>query len=88
VGFAVGGILRTSIAAEIVALLAAATYLVDLIAPALKLPEAVHHLALSADMGQPMIGHWDPAGIAACLVLAVAGLALGGWGVRRRDVAS
>ncbi len=87
VGFAVGGIFRSSIAAEIVALIAGATYLVDLIAPALKLPDAIHRLALSADMSQPLVGHWDVAGVAVCLVLAVGGLALGGWGVRRRDIA-
>ena len=37
-------------------------------------------------MGQPMIGVWDPAGIVACVALAVGGLWLGGAGVRRRDI--
>ena len=86
VGFAVGGVFRTSIAAEVVALLAGATYLIDLIAPALKLPDAIHRLALSADLGQPLVGRWEPAGIVACLALAIVGLLLGGWGMRRRDV--
>jgi ABC-2 type transport system permease protein len=86
VGFAVGGLFRTSIAAEIVALLVTATFLIDLVTPALKLPDWVHQLALTAHMGRPMVGVWDVGGIAACLVLAAGGLALAGWGLRRRDV--
>jgi ABC-2 type transport system permease protein len=85
-GFAVGGY-RTSIAAEAVALVVVATYLVDLIGPALNLPDWVHQFALSAHLGRPMVGIWDPAGVVACLVLSAAGLAIGGWGMRRRDVA-
>jgi ABC-2 type transport system permease protein len=87
IGFAVGGFFRTGIAAEIVAIIVTVTFLIDLLAPALKLPDWVHQLALTAHMGQPMIGIWDPAGIVACLVLALGGLALGGVGLRRRDVA-
>jgi putative exporter of polyketide antibiotics len=88
VGFAIGGLFRTSIAAEIVALVVVATYLIDLIAPALRLPDWVHRLALTAHMGQPMVGAWDAGGIVACLVLAAGGLAVGAWGMGRRDVAS
>lgn len=87
VGFAIGGLVRTSVAAEIVAFVVTATFLVDLVAPPLKLPGWVHGLALTAHLGQPMVGVWDFAGIATCLVLAALGLALGGWGIRRRDVA-
>lgn len=87
VGFAIGGLFMTSIAAEIVAVIVTVTFLIDLIAPALKLPDWVHQLALTSHMGQPMVGRWDFAGIAACLLLATAGLALSGWGMRRRDVA-
>jgi ABC-2 type transport system permease protein len=86
IGFAVGGY-RTSIAAEAVALVVVATYLVDLIGPALKLPDWFHQLALTAHMGQPMVGNWDANGVVACLVIAAGGLLLGGWGMRRRDVA-
>jgi putative exporter of polyketide antibiotics len=86
VGLGVGG-LRTSIAAEIAAIAVIATYLIDLLSPALKLPDWVHELALTSHFGQPMVGHWDPVGIVVCLVLAAGGLALGGWGIRGRDVA-
>ncbi len=86
VGLAIGG-LRTSIAAEIAALVVTATYLIDLLAPALRLPDWVHELALTAHLGQPMVGSWDFAGVAACLLLAAGGLALSGLGIRGRDVA-
>ncbi len=86
IGFAVGGLWRTSIAAEIAALFVVATYLVDLIAPALKLPDWFHQLALLAHYGMPMIGDWDQAGIVASVVIAAAGILLGAWGMVRRDV--
>ena len=86
VGVAIGGLFRTSIAAEVSALVVTATFLIDLVAPPLKLPDWVHGLALTAHLGQPMVGVWDFAGIATCLVLAAVGLAFGGWGIMRRDV--
>jgi ABC-2 type transport system permease protein len=87
VGFAIGGLWRTSLAAEITALVVVATFLIDLLAPPLKLPDWVQQLALTAHLGQPMLGAWDPVGIVACLVLAVGGIGLGAWGMSRRDIA-
>jgi ABC-2 type transport system permease protein len=86
IGFAVGGLWRTSLAAEIAALIVVASYLIDLIAPPLNLPDWVHQLALTAHLGQPMVGQWDVAGITACLVLGVGGVLIGAWGMTRRDV--
>ena len=86
VGVAVGGVWRTSIAAEIAAMVVVATYLVDLVAPPLKLPDWIHELALTAHLGQPMVGVWDPVGIGACFLIAVGGIAIGAWGIRRRDI--
>lgn len=86
VGVAIGGLFRASIAAEIVALVVVATYLVDLLAPPLRLPDWVHQLALTAHLGQPMVGVWDAGGVVACVLLAVGGLAIGAWGMTRRDV--
>jgi len=86
VGFAVGGLWRTSLAAEVTALVVVATYLIDLLAPPLKLPDPVHQLALTAHLGQPMTGAWDPVGIVACIAIAVVGIGLGAWGMARRDV--
>lgn len=88
VGLGIGGLVRTSIAGETVAVVVVATFLVDLIAPALKLPGWVHQLALTDHMGLPTMGSWDWVGITACLVLALGGLALSGWGMGRRDVAA
>ena len=63
-----------------------ATYLVDLLAPPLNLPDWVHQLALTAHFGSPMLGQWDVVGVVACLALAVGGTILGAWGVTRRDI--
>lgn len=86
IGIAVGGIWSTSIAAEVVALFGVVTYLVDLLAPPLSLPDWVHELALTAHFGQPMVGQWDLVGVVACLVIAAGGIALGAWGIAGRDV--
>jgi hypothetical protein len=34
-----------------------------------------------------MVGVLDPVGIGACLLIAVGGIAIGAWGMTRRDVA-
>jgi ABC-2 type transport system permease protein len=86
VGIAVGGLFRPTLAAPAVALTTIAIFLVDFLAPTLDLPDWVHQLALSNHLGQPMIGTWDWAGMAACAALAVVGIAAGALGMRRRDV--
>jgi ABC-2 type transport system permease protein len=88
IGLAVGGLVSTSFAGEAVAAIVIVTFLIDLIAPALKWPDWVHEIALTSHLGQPMIGTWDWAGMAACLVLAMGGLALASWGIARRDVSA
>jgi ABC-2 type transport system permease protein len=86
VGLAVGGLTRSSFAAPAVAAVAIGTFLVDILAQALKLPDWVRQLALSSHMGEPMVGSWDIAGNVACLTLAFGGLIVGAWGVKRRDI--
>ena len=86
VGLAVGGLTRSSFAGPAVVVVAIGTFLVDILAQALKLPDWVRQLALSSHMGEPMVGSWDAAGILACLALAIGGLILGAWGMNRRDV--
>jgi polyether ionophore transport system permease protein len=88
VGFAVGGLWRTSLAGEIAAVVVVATYLIDLLAPPLHLPDWFHQLALTAHFGQPMVGEWDVTGIVLSLVVAVGGILLGAWGMTRRDVSA
>ena len=87
VGVAVGGLWRTSLAAEVTAVVVVVTYLIDLLAPAFKLPDWFHQLALTAHLGSPMIGQWDPVGIVLCVVIAAGGIGLGAWGITRRDIA-
>ncbi len=86
VGVAVGGLWRTSLAAEITAVVVIAMYLVGLFAPALHWPDWVAQLALTSHVGQPMIGRWDMTGVVASIVIAVGGIALGAWGASRRDI--
>jgi ABC-2 type transport system permease protein len=86
VGIAVAGLWRASLAMPAVLAIAVGTFLLDTLAPILRLPDWVAQLALTSHLGEPMIGTWDLAGIIACLVLAVGGLALGAWGMGRRDV--
>ncbi len=86
VGLAIGGLVRASIAARTVAVVVIATYLIDLLVPALRLPDRVHQLALTAHLGQPMVGVWDAGGVVACLVLAAGGLVLSALGLARRDL--
>jgi ABC-2 type transport system permease protein len=86
VGFAVGGLGRPSLAAPVVLALTIGTFLIQILAPALRLPDWVARLALSDHMGHPLVGSWDPMGLTACLTLAIGGLLLGAWGLSRRDV--
>ena len=87
IGLAVGGLVSTSIAGETVAAIVILTFVIDILAPALKWPDWVHQLALSSHLGQPMIGTWDWPGMAASVAFAVGGVLLAGWGMARRDVA-
>jgi len=86
IGMGVGGIFGPQHAARAVAAFTIGTFLVDTLAPVLRLPEWVSQLALTTHLGEPMVGTWDPTGVVACLVLAVGGLAAGAWGMSRRDI--
>jgi putative exporter of polyketide antibiotics len=87
IGFAIGGVWRSSLAAEIAALYVVVTYLLGLLAPALKLPDWVAGLALTSHYGQPMIGDWDMSGVILSILIAVGGILIGAWGITRRDIA-
>ena len=86
IGVAVGGLVRAGIAGPVVAVVTIATWFVAIIGPALRLPDFVLDLALTAHYGLPMVGQWDAAGIVASLVLAIGGVAIGAWGFARRDL--
>ncbi len=87
IGLAVGGLVGSGVAAATVAALTILIWLTDFLAADLRLPDVFHEAALSSHIGQPMVGVWDGVGIVLCLALAAGGLALGTWGMRRRDVA-
>ncbi len=87
VGLAVGGLVRTSIAGEAVAVVVVATFLIDLVAPALKLPDWFHGLALTDHLGPPTMGAGTGAASRRVWCSPSGGLALSGWGMSRRDVA-
>ncbi len=86
IGLAVGGLVRASLAAWVTAILAIATFLLDTLGAALKLPDAVLQLSIYKHLGQPMAGIFDPAGLVAATVLVVGGVALCAFGLTRRDI--
>ena len=86
IGIAVGGLTRTSVAAPVVAILTIVTWFLDIIGPALGLPDGVQELALTAHYGFTMLGTWDPVGIIVSVGLAAGGLLVGAWGFRHRDL--
>ncbi len=86
IGVAVGGVFGTRFAAPAVVIFVVVTWFVQLLGPLLNLPDIIRQLALTSHYGQPMVGAWDWAGIVASLVLAVGGVALGAWGMNRRDL--
>jgi ABC-2 type transport system permease protein len=86
IGIAVGGLFGPALAAPTVVAVTILTWLLDLVAGDLGLPEWVTQLALSSHMGQPMVGVWDPVGIVACAALAIGGTAIGVWAFARRDL--
>jgi ABC-2 type transport system permease protein len=86
IGLAVGGLIRPSLAAPVTVILGLAFYLLDLIGSILNLPDAVVDLALNRHLGRPILGVYDPAGMVLCAALAVGGVLVCAWGMRRRDI--
>jgi ABC-2 type transport system permease protein len=86
IGLAIGGLVRPSLAAPAVIVVVVGMLLIDILAPILGLPVWVTNLSLAGRYGEPMIGNWDPVGIAASLALAAGGLLIGAWRFSRRDL--
>ena len=86
IGFAIGGVVRAGWAAGAVALLTIGTWALGVLGPALGLPDVLQTFVLSSQYGEPMVGHWDLAGIISSIALAVGGVLLGAWGFARRDL--
>ena len=86
VGLAVGGLVRSSLAAGVTAVLVIATLLIDTLGPALKLPDPILQLSLYRHMGHPIAGVFDPVGLVVAVVMVVGGVALCAYGLTRRDI--
>ena len=86
IGFAVAGLVGSRFAGPTVAIVTVVTWFIDIVGPALHLPDAIQALALSAHFGQPMLGQWDATGIVASVALAIGGVLIGAWGFTRRDM--
>lgn len=86
IGMTVGGLFRTSWAAPVVVVFVIVTWFVQLLGPLLGLPDIVQQLALTSHYGQTMVGVWDIGGVAASLVIGIAGIAIGSWAFARRDL--
>ncbi len=86
VGLAVGGLVRSSLAAGVTGVLIIATLLIDTLGAALKLPQWVLDLSIYKHLGQPMAGIFDPVGLIVAAIMAIGGLAVCTWGLTRRDI--
>jgi ABC-2 type transport system permease protein len=86
IGMAVGGVVRTGWAAPAVVIVVLLAWFVQLVGPLFNLPEHVQNLALTAHLGETMVGSWDWGGVAIAAILGLGGIALGAWGLQRRDL--
>jgi ABC-2 type transport system permease protein len=88
IGMAVGGLGWPRLAGAATGGVAGAFFLLDLLGPALKLPDWLVDLAPARHLGQPMAGVYDGVGIGVVAGIALVGYALGAWGFSRRDLRS
>ena len=86
IGMAVGGLIGTRFAAPATLIVVLLTWLLQLLGPLFKLPDIIQQLALTNHFGQPFVGVWDWGGVVISVVIAVVGVALGAWGLKRRDL--
>jgi ABC-2 type transport system permease protein len=86
IGVAVGGLVGARSATPAVVGYVLVAWFVQLFGEVLHLPGFIRDLALATHLGQTMVGVWDPLGIAAAVLVTVGGIAVGAWGVARRDL--
>ena len=86
VGILVAGLGWPQFAGAGVAVVAVGTYLLDLIGNVLRLSPDLLNLSLTRHLGQPMVGNYNWPGMAACVALALGGLAVGALAFSRRDL--
>jgi ABC-2 type transport system permease protein len=88
VGLAVGGVFSPRLGGLVVGLYVIGAFLLEFVGAPLDLPDALLDLSLARHIGQPMIGTYDPVGMAFCVLLAIGGLIVCAVGFRRRDLAA
>ena len=88
VGLAVIGLGAIDFGAPTTAALALGFFLWDFIGSALRLPPEWLDLTLTRHLGRPMIGTYDWPGMLLLAIMAVGGLLVAAWGMRRRDVSA
>ncbi|HEX4897450.1 MAG TPA: hypothetical protein VFV53_03725 [Candidatus Limnocylindrales bacterium] len=88
IGQAVGGVFGSRFAAPAVVIFVLATWFLQIVGGIMKFPDFVMQLVLTTHFGQTFVGVWDWVGVAASLVLAVGGIALGAVAFARRDLRS
>jgi ABC-2 type transport system permease protein len=87
-GLAALGLGAGELAGAVPAALAIGFYAFDVLGSVLRIPPEIAGLSLSHHLGRPMIGVYDWPGMVLLAALAIGGPALGGWGLRRRDLSN
>lgn len=87
IGIAISGLGRSGWGGPIVAALTFIFFLDEIFVPALGWPIWLTELALTAHLGRSLVGEWDAFGLGLYAALAVGGLLVGAWGLKRRDLA-
>jgi ABC-2 type transport system permease protein len=87
-GVAVSGLVSPRLGGIVVGAYVIGAFLLEGVGTPLHLPDEILDLSLARHLGQPMIGVYDPVGLAIFATLAIGGLLLSAIGFRRRDVAA
>lgn len=88
VGIALFGLGAGGLAAPVTAALALWFLIFDLVGSSLQLPPDLLSLSLTRHIGQPLAGVYDWPGMSLLTALALGGLLVGAWGMRRRDLST
>jgi len=88
VGLAVFGLGLPGLAGSATAILAVGFVVFDLLGSSLGLPPDLLALSLTRHLGQPMAGVYDWPGMLLAAAVAIGGLLVGAWGLRRRDLST
>jgi ABC-2 type transport system permease protein len=86
-GLAALGLGFADLAAVIPAGVALGLYFWDIVGSIFRAPPALTSLSLTHHLGRPLAGEFDWPGMALLAGLALAALAVGAWGIHRRDLA-